>query len=219
MSDRENDDEEGYATPPCSPVKLRVAPRSLARPGTKRAVRQIQNLKSRVAELQGCALDSTLSFHITEWSCEFGDEEARLSSEVEPSENVQVMLQRVSLVYGLLKSTFAHVSGVYIGKTSNQKTRFNHHNRHKKKPGHMLIMVAVGVFGKDDVPEQDRLRWSMNVDVLGLQYERMLTEAVVRDGEIPVFNDSEEAGGGGRASGTAANFVTVYVLLSVSNEC
>jgi len=47
------------------------------------------------------------------------------------------------------------VSGIYVGKSVNQRVRFNHHQRQKNKEGRMLAMVAIALFTADDVPLQD----------------------------------------------------------------
>ena len=78
-------------------------------------------------------------------------------------------------------------------------------------------MITVGVFHANDIPEADKSRWEMNVDVLGLNYERMLTTRVIEAG-FKMFGDSTEAGGGGRASKTRKDDVSVYMLVLVSND-
>jgi hypothetical protein len=47
------------------------------------------------------------------------------------------------------------VSGIYVGKSVNQRVRFNYHQRQKNKEGRMLAMVAIALFTADDVPLQD----------------------------------------------------------------
>ena len=81
----------------------------------------------------------------------------------------------------------------------------------------MLAMVAIEVFTANDVPQQDRLRWRMNAETLGLHYERLLTEAV-KD-VLPVYDDSEETGGGGRIANVEnVKETCLYMLLIVSND-
>ena len=212
-----SEEDEAYGTPPSSPVKEnRPLPRSLARPTAKKAVRQVQNLCVRVDELKGCELSSACSFLVSDWNYEFGDQAVRLSKEVDPEKNTAILLNRVKLVYNLFKEAFANVSGVYVGKSVNQRVRFNHHQRKKKKEGCMLAMVAIALFTAEDVPLLDIKRWRMNTETLALHYERLLTEAVQESG-LEVFEESEEPGGGGRC-GKKAKESVVYVLLSVSND-
>jgi hypothetical protein len=227
MDRKEEEEEEelgGYATPPSSPTKENqvgqkqfLVPRSLARSTAKKAVRQVQNLRVRVEELRDCQLSSRESFMVNNWNYEFDDVSQKLSKEVEPEENVKVMLNRVRLVYALFRKTFTTVSGVYIGKSVNMRVRFNHHQRQKKKENHMLAMVAIGVFTAVDVPALELKRWRMNAETLALQYERLLTEAVIEEG-LEVYNDSEEAGGGGRCASGKVQETTLYMLLSSSNN-
>ena len=47
------------------------------------------------------------------------------------------------------------MSGIYVGKSVNQRVRFNYHQRQKNKEGRMLAMVAIALFTADDVPLQD----------------------------------------------------------------
>ena len=165
--EEEEEEEEGYGTPPSSPVKEnRPLPRSLARPTAKKVVRQVQNLRVRVEELKGCELSSACSFLVSNWNFEFGDASHRVSKEMDPEKNTQLLLNRVRLVYTLFRETFASVSGIYIGKSVNQRVRFNHHQRQKKKEGRMLAMVAIALFTADDIPLQDVKRWRMNTETL-----------------------------------------------------
>jgi hypothetical protein len=55
--------------------------------------------------------------------------------------------------------------------------------RSKKKPDESLaMMIGVALFIDKDVPPLDRVRWKMTFEVLGFQYERLLTEAMVQTG-------------------------------------
>ena len=56
----------------------------------------------------------------------------------------------------------------------------------------------------------------MNADILGLQYERLLTDAVVESG-MEMFDAGDEPDGGGRC-GKGAKECVVYALFSVSNK-
>ena len=220
----EEDEEEMFNTPPSSPIKENVPlqqkkplPRSLARSTSKKATRQVQNLKVRVEELQNCELSKASSFLVNTWNYEFGDGNTRTSKDLTPDQNTTILLKRVQLVYELFKARFVTVSGVYVGKSINTRVRFNHHQRNKSKEGHMIAMVAIEVFTADDVPQQDRLRWRMNAETLGLHYERLLTEAV-KD-VLPVYEDSEETGGGGRIANVEnVKETCLYMLLIVSND-
>ena len=221
-NEQEEEEELIFSTPPSSPAKENVAqrkqvPRSLARSTSKKNTRQVQYLRKRVEELQECELSKGCSFLVHTWNYEFGDVANRISKDFNPDQNTAILLSRVKLVYELFKAAFVAVSGVYVGKSVNTRVRFNHHQRNKSKEGHMLAMVAIEVFTGDDVPEQDRVRWKMNAETLGLHYERLLTEAVKE--VMPVYDDSEETGGGGRiANVDNVKETCLYMLLTVSNE-
>lgn len=221
LDNKEEEEEEElvFSTPPSSPVKENVkkqVPRSLARSTSKKATRQVQNLKVRVAELKGCDLSTSCSFLTHTWCFEFGDTGAVLKSNP-PKQNVQVMLNRVKLVHRLFQDNFASVSKVYIGKTTNSRSRFNGHQRYKKKDGCMLVMIAVEVFVPEDVPDEDNERWGMTAETVALHYERLLTLELMKEGMV--YEDSEESGGGGRCANEGnIRETTVYMLLSVSNN-
>jgi hypothetical protein len=70
----------------------------------------------------------------------------------------------------------------------------------KKKPDESSAMIGVGLFVDGDVYPLDRKRWKMTYEVLGFQYERLLTEGVVQS-ELPMFDETQEPGGGGRFGG------------------
>jgi hypothetical protein len=128
-----------------------------------------------------------------------------------------VLVDRVEAIHLLFKRNFTRVSGVYIGKTLNIRVRFNSHMKQKRKPNEMLTMIALVLFTEEDVPREDRQRWKMNPDVLSLHYERLLTEAIVEHG-IETYGETQEAGGGGRATSGVSKQAALYMLLSVSNE-
>ena len=77
-------------------------------------------------------------------------------------------------------------------------------------------MISIALFTDVDVPAQDRKRWRMNAETLALNYERLVTEAVVEPG-LETFDAGEEPGGGGRC-GKGARECVVYALFSVSND-
>ena len=148
---------------------------------------------------------------------DFGHRDQCVLADTHPRINVQFMLNRVKLVYDLFKRSFKSVSGIYIGKSVNMRVRFNHHQRQKKKDGHMLAMITIALFTPGDVPSEDVGRWDMSSEVVALNYERLLTRAVL-DAGLPTFGPNEEPGGGGRsADDVAAREAAVYMLLSVSN--
>lgn len=236
LDDEENiSDQEAFGTPPSSPIRsfslLRLKaqetpprtekpnlPRSLARTGSKKAVRQVFHFRSRLEEMKGCLLGKHSSFFICEWAFEFDDRVELLSKDFHPERNVKIMLNRIKKVYGLFQRTFAHVSGVYVGKTTNMRSRFNHHMKTKSKEEESLAMIGLNVFRDEDVHESDRDRWSMTCEVLGFQYERLLTATLVEDGSIPLFSVKQEPGGGGRCGGENTMECIVYVLVSISNN-
>jgi len=93
----EDEELEGYETPPSSPLKEnKRVPRSLTRPGAIKLVRQVQNLRTRVEELQGCELSPKYSFFVSDWNFEFGDDTHRVLKEVDPEQNTLVLLNRVN---------------------------------------------------------------------------------------------------------------------------
>jgi hypothetical protein len=235
VSDSEEEEENDgacFGTPPSSPIRIfsslslnqntplttttKKLPRSLARTGAKKAVRQVLHLKPRVMEMKDCLLTPASSFFISEWSFEFDDVGRTLSRENEPEENVYRMLKRVEDVYRFFKQSFTQVSGIYIGKSTNLRSRFNHHMKSKKKPEESLAMIGVGLFVEEDVHPSDRERWKMTCEVLGFQYERLLTDAVIKS-TLPMFEDTQEPGGGGRCGGENTTECIVYMLLTFSN--
>jgi len=232
LSDSEEDenveDDNLFGTPPSSPgrsfglLSLNVTsperatekkPRSLARTGAKKAVRQVHHLKSRVSEMRGKQLSPVYSFLMSEWTFEFDDDQQQVLSSLEPYDNVAIMLQRVKHVYNLFKASFDHVSGIYIGKSTNLRVRHSHHMRSKKKLDESLAMIGIGLFTDNEVHPVDRTRWGMTCETIGFQYERLLTQAVVDDG-LPTYNESQEPGGGGRSGGANVKECVVYMLLS-----
>ena len=134
-----------------------------------------------------------------------------------PDENVKVLVDRVTAVKGLFEKNFKWVSGVYVGKSLNMRVRFNNHMKLKRKPDEMVAMIALEVFTEDDVPQEDKLRWKMNPGVLALHYERLLTDAILEQG-IETYAETQEAGGGGRATSGISRQCALYMLLSVSNN-
>ena len=166
-------------------------------------------------ELKECSLNATHSFYVQEWLHEFGDT-AKLSKRQSEKANADIMLTRVKLVYAYLKQSFEFVSGIYTGKTQDFNSRFVKHEKMKRKANHCMIMIAVGVFKSNDVPDDLKERLEMSVDVLGLNYERMLSTRVIHAG-LRVFGERNEAAGGGRASSTLKDEVAVYMLVVVSN--
>ena len=231
MSDREEDDRENssFGTPRSSqsvqsPVlKSAVGissslqkPRTLTRSGAKKNVRQLTHFKPRLLEMKRRELTPECSFFVSAWANEFNDAE-ELSKEADPSENVQIMLKRVLMTYRFCKLNFDHVSGVYIGKSANLRVRFNGHYKRKTRPDEAIVILTVATFTEDDVPEVDRDRWAMNAEVLALNYERLLMQAVLLSG-TPTYDDTKEEGGGGRSSGKEnVKECAVYMLLSLSN--
>lgn len=229
------EEEEEFRTSPSSPVLSHTTrvldenntplqlttkknpPRSLAKSGAKRGIRKVQYLKTRIQELRGCAVEPIHSFYVSNWWNEFDElKEEQLHKNNNPRDNVAIMLRRVEAVQDLLHDTFSEISGVYIGKTCQMKVRFVKHEQQKRKTGHMLVMVAIAVFGEQDIPQEDIERWGFNVDVFGLNYERLLSKAVI-DAGMKVYGDSEEAAGGGRANSRREDDVTVYALYSVAS--
>jgi hypothetical protein len=77
-------------------------------------------------------------------------------------------------------------------------------------------MIGVALFIDEDVHPLDRKRWKMTCEVLGFQYERLLTDEVVQS-DLPMFDDTQEPGGGGRCGGENTTECIVYMLLSFSN--
>jgi hypothetical protein len=210
---------EESSTTPTTTTRTNIAivktePRSLARTGSKRNVRQVRYLEPRLAELKDCSLTPELSFFIDQ----VGDVRGpTLSKENLPEENVAIMLDRVRNVYDLFKATFDRVSGIYIGKSTNLRVRFNHHMRTKKKMKEALALVGVGLFTDADVNDLDRNRWQMSCEVLGFQYERLLTKAVA-NANLPTFSEKQEPGGGGRCGGENTMECIVYMLVSFANN-
>lgn len=223
VSDEEEEDEVVFCSPPPPTTKKEnakpplQAPRSLARTGSKKVVRQVLHLRPRVNELVGKELTPQSSFLVSEWTYEFNDRDWILSNLANPEENVRVMLQRVQYIYTLFKQSFTYVSGVYIGKSVNCRVRFNHHMRNKKKPNQSIAMIAIALFTNEDVAQQDRQRWEMTCEVIGFQYERLLAKAITQEG-LPTFEESLEPGGGGRAGGHQVRDCVVYMLLIISNS-
>jgi hypothetical protein len=219
LSEDEEEEENRpvASTTPAPAGRAKAQPRSLARSGAKKVVRQVLHLKPRVEELKSCHLTPKSSFLVSEWTNEFGKEDGILSKHAEPEVNVEILLKRVKSVYNLFTASFDRVSGIYIGKSCNMRVRFNHHQRSKKKSDESLAMIGVALFTDEDVPDQDQRRWKMKSDQLAMNYERLLLQAVVDSG-LPIFEDSEEVGGGGRSSGHMTKQVAVYMLVSIANN-
>jgi hypothetical protein len=233
--DKENnssieDEDDGYATPPSSPVKPTVRntelksakgkeaqARSVKKKGATKVVRQIHYLQDRIDQLASVPhLCTDHSFFVSDWSgtkLEVGE----VSKHKSPRENRDVLLARVSAVLSLFRAKFPYVSGVYLGKSVSMPVRFNKHKATKKLPNQMLVMICLITFTMDDVAEEDILRWDMTPDALAMQYERLVTDRMLELG-WETFHHKQEPGGGGRAGSKSAESVSVYMLIAVSTQ-
>jgi hypothetical protein len=211
MNDQSDNDDEGYSTPRESPLK----PRALSK-STSKKIRRVDDLRERVNEMKGCDLNNGYSFHVPIWTL---DNEDRISTTNEPMVNVKIMLRRSLKVEALLKESFRKVSNPYFGKTSDFNSRFNKHQLVKAKIHHSLIMVSIGCFKSYEIQKQDLDRYRIDIDMLGLLYEKMLIEEALNTG-MRLMDDNVECGGGGRG-GVARHrqdktTVHIYCLFSVS---
>ena len=81
----------------------------------------------------------------------------------------------------------------------------------------MVVMVTLAVFGESDIPLLERERCEHTVDSWGCTMERLLINAAKRHG-FALYEGTSDVGGGGKAGADATDYVTIYLLLSVSNE-
>jgi hypothetical protein len=238
--EEENDDGLNYGTPLSSPLRSfevlslspspqkksssietrqqpKTEPRSLARKGRTRAVRQVSYLKSRVEELKGFAVSPTQSFLMSDWNGEVGKEEHLHPELKTPRENAAILFRRGMAVVEYFKQHFTYVSNPYFGKTVNLRSRFNKHMVVKKKEKEMIVMIALTVLGEEDIPIQDKERCEHTVDSWAMAMERLIINLAKRTG-VPLYEGSSDVGGGGKAGADDTAYVTIYLLLSISNE-
>lgn len=229
----EMEDDAEFSTPPSTPTKENVRtvnkkngtittanksqPRSLVRLGRTLAVRQVYHMESRLAELRGFPLTRNESFFMSEWNFEAGPRDVLDAEANTPKQNASILLKRALALIAYFQANFERVSYPYFGKTINLRSRFNNHLAHKSRDKEMIALLTLTVMSEHDIPSLDKERCEHTVDSWGCTMERLVISAARQRGLL-LYEGTSEVGGGGKAGADDNEHVTIYLLLSVSND-
>ena len=147
------------------------------------------------------------SFYTQEWYDEFPGLPT-VSAQASFAESAKMLVNRMEVVHAYFKHHFKHVSGVYIGKTSNIKTRFARHTSRKRKH---LAQLCIHSFTERDLPALLK-NYGANASDLAGFYERRCLE--LRQERGGALYRKMDAGGGGRVDKKTPRSCMVYMLVS-----
>jgi hypothetical protein len=219
IDDDDGDETENHTNKQplfATPVSLKKKT-PLAQPSSRRGrpiTRLVESLRPKLRQLAvksiGTSLDDKDGFYTLSWEY---DESELVSKATTPEINVQVICNRIQLLYEDLACVFT-VSGVYIGKSSKLRMgeRFSLHREKTREKQQCVAMICVATFSNEDVPDMF-LPFEENGEDLALKYERLVMK---RLSAVPRYSEDMDEGGGGKVgSGISDGIVYALIVLSL----
>lgn len=189
----DSDDPDENARENARPA-LTPAPKRRGRPPTRTL--EAKSFQSRVSELQLLARAGRIGEEHSFWGRWPADSFERI--DVDPAEPLPGMRDRAAALHSFLARTFASCTGVYVGKTTNPRKRFNLH-RSKRRGNEAVVMIGL---------------WDFANEKLALVMEKRLSDDLLRSG-VPQYDREDLFGGKGRVRGEGPGETMVYAVMVV----
>lgn len=148
-------------------------------PKRTRVMREVGDFETKLKSFSGKHLSSDDSFYTYSWSKSITGEQSKVKLDKMNSsdENVSILLKRLDTYQSKLMEVFNQISEPYFGKSTNLSLTFNQMLKRLEKKGEVCVILTLEIFNSNDIPEDLKLEWDMDINILTQLYTKLLVRA------------------------------------------
>jgi hypothetical protein len=149
------------------------------KPKRTRVMREVGDLETKLKSFSSKQLSVDDSFYTYSWSKSLSGEESKIKLDKMNSsdENVSILLKRLEVYQRMLMEVFNQTSEPFFGKTTNLSLTFNQCLKKIEHKDNVCVMLTLELFNSNDIPEDLKLEWDMDVNILTQLYTKLLVRA------------------------------------------